>query len=448
VLLSDPCRQPPIRVTAASNPSAPRVHPTSATSRKALQSIELHPVILRTLTSEACAVVRVDGRGAIRTSPLGAEAVRLLRRDASVAAVRARLEARHGAEIDLEPLLAMLVRSGIARRSDGRMVGASAPLRVLDVFRTWWRCYVDLPTRAPHWLLSRLRPALALPLARALSRRRLRHARIGREWETLSARMPHPVAPDQLPALARRHLAELADTDTMARLICYARPEAFGPWLAECVELTGVEHIQRAREAGRGVILAFLHAGAFPLFSVKLPSMGIPFHSFNFGVHFSYRPFDEVSHGHADACGWPRSRFYFRATPSNLASYVRAVRGGEVGVVMPDYLDPGTDRAAAARVRIGEREVLVGAFAGWLARKTRAVIIPCDTTRTARGYRLALHPPVDLAIDPAAPDADADATRQIFARLAPEIERSPESWSFLLTHTPADADVPAAAAAA
>jgi len=242
-------------------------------------------------------------------------------------------------------------------------------------------------------------------------------------------------------------MAALAETDTLARLICYSQPEAFGKWLARSVELTGAEHVERARRAGRGVLLAFLHAGAFPLFSMKLPAAGIPFHSFNFGVGFSYRPLDEVSDRHADAGGWPRSRFYFQATPTSLGRYVRAVRAGEVGVVMPDYLDPATASTAGVRVRVGTREILVGSFAGWLARKTGAVVIPCDTERTARGYRLALHPPVELATDLSGPDADASATREIFARLAPGIERHPESWSFLLTHTPAPgaaADVHAA----
>ncbi|HEX2210499.1 MAG TPA: hypothetical protein VHG93_22660 [Longimicrobium sp.] len=404
-----------------------------------MQSIELHPVLFRTLTTEACAIVRVDGRGAIRTSPLGAEAVRLLRRNPSVAAARAEMEARHGTEVDLDPLLATLVSSGIARQADGHPVPGNTSLRLGNVPRTWWRCSVDLPTRAPHWLLEHLSPARALPLARALNRRRLQRSGTGRAWSTLGARLPRPVEPAALPDLARRHLEELADTDTIARLICYARPRAFGRWLAECVELTGLEHVERARRSGRGVILAFLHAGAFPLFSVKLPSAGIPFHSFNFGVHFSYRPFDAVSDAHADACGWPRSRFYFHGNKSSLASYVRAVRGGGTGVVMPDYLDPATGAEAAVRVRVGEREVLVGSFAGWLARKTGAVILPCDTARTERGYRLALRSPVELASDLAAPDADAAATREIFARLAPGIERNPETWSFLLTHTPANA---------
>lgn len=390
----------------------------------------------------------MDGRGAIRTGTLGAEAVRLFRHNTSLAAVLAQLEARHGTKFDLAPLLATLLSSGIARRVNGQPVGGSTPLRLADGFRTWWRCYVDLPTRAPHWLLRNLRPALALPAAKTLNQHRLGRSSIGRNWDQLASRTPWHVAPADLPALASRHLAELAETDTLARLICYSRPEAFGRWLAEHVELTGAEHVERARQTGRGAILAFLHAGAFPLFSMKLPSIGIPFHSFNFGVHFSYRPFDEVSDGHADACGWPRSRFYFRADKSSLSSYVRAVRAGEVGVVMPDYLDPGTGPAAGARVRVGEREILVGTFAGWLARKTGAIVIPCDTARTARGYRLALQPPVEFTTDFSAPDADASATREIFARLAPEVERVPESWSFLLTHTPAidsPTDIPTSA---
>ena len=317
----------------------------------------------------------------------------------------------------------------------------------MRMLRTWWRCYVDLPTRAPHWLLRSFPPAVALPLAAAMSRRRLVRSKVGRSLHSIGRCMPRSVSPSELPFVGERHVAELAETDALARLICYARSGPFSAWLEKSVELSGLNHLERAREAGRGVILAFLHAGAFPLFSIKLLSAGVPFHSFNFGVQFSYRGFDEVTDAHASACGWPQARFYFRATKSNLRSYVRAVSGGEVGVVLPDYLDPNADHAAAVRVRFGEREILVGSFAGWLARKTGAVIVPCETARTGTGYRLIINPPVEFTTNFSARDADASATAEIFARLSPAIERDPESWSFLLTHTAASAGEASVAAA-
>lgn len=433
--------------------SAPREHPAPACilpkhatfSQPAATwtRVELHPLYIRKLTGTEYAVFRADGRGAIHTRSLGADAVRLLKQVGSVCAARTVLEQAHGTRLDLTPLLESLNRAGLVYRVDGVRVNNDA-LALLDRARCFWRCQVDWSARAPKWLGCALPPAFALPLMRLASRRRIARSAHARSASKIASALPHPTSARAAEGFRVRYLEELAHTDSIARMVCTVTPDSLARWLEHRVEVEGLHHVEHARATGRGVLIVGLHAGAYPITIPTLLWKGVPFHSFNFGMRLVERKPGEVFVEHTRMLGWAASQFYYEATQRNLGRYVRAIRAGGVGLVLPDFFAPDTVPASGRRTEVdvpfGERRVLVHDFAGWLARTTGALVIPCEAIRDRRGrFRVRFSAPVDPV---SAHDRDGDVTRRIFGLLAPAIERNPECWNFLgsYTHAPAAAD--------
>jgi lauroyl/myristoyl acyltransferase len=407
----------------------------------AWQRLVLHPLLIRRITGREYTILRADGRGGIRTRALGAETVRLLRQVESVRAARVILERDHGTRLDFTPLLESLARAGLVREADGVTVNADA-LAPLDIVRCFWRCQIDWAGRAPKWLGAAFPPGLALPLIRATSRRRIALSAHARGVSRVAAALPSSTtSKDAATQLHKRHLEELAHTDSLARMVCTVAPAALARWIERKVRVEGLDHVTRARDAGRGVIIAGLHAGAYPITIPTLLWAGVPFHTFNFGMRLVERKPGEVFAEHSRTLGWAESQFYYEPTQRNISRYVREVRGGGVGLVMPDYFAPDAVPASGRRTEVsvpfGDRRILIHAFAGWLARTTGALVIPAEARREARGgFRVCFGP----AMDPTPSgeeDGDAGVTRRIFGLLAPSIVQSPEHWNFLGTCTQA-----------
>jgi len=141
--------------------------------------------------------------------------------------------------------------------------------------------------------------------------------------------------------------------------------------------------------------------------------------------------------------GWAEPHFYREATQRNLARYVRAVRDGGVGLIMPDYFAqdaaPSSGRRTEVEVPFGERRVLVHDFAGWLARTTGALVIPSEAIRDGHGrFRVRFN----RSIDPAAEaGSHGVVTQRIFGSLSDAIVQNPERWNFLASYTPAPSGV-------
>lgn len=439
-----PTRSTPIPISGSVNIAPPR--PARAPGRKA---VSLHPCFVCPVTTEEYAVVRADGRGAIRTRAAGVEAIHWLHQLGCLDAVRSIMSERHESEVDLSPLVDSLIRAGMVRSVDGADLSAPG-FRVRDVPRCWWRCRVDLPTRLPRLLFRLLPPALALPLAVRVRRRRVARSSHVRALGEIESRLPRAVPSEALPEIAGRHVVALARNDAIVRMVCATPTRPLGAWLERRVRLDGFEHLAAARAGGRGSIVALLHHGPFGLLLPALLVRGVALHSFNFGVEFAERPFHEIFDDHARTGGWARPRFYYSPTPANLRQYVQAIAGGSVGILMPDYhsgagerttyqqyrgIASRSGRGTAVPVPVGRNQMLVHAFAGWVVRRTGAAVVPCTSTESSNGYVFRFHPPLRFGPEVLQQIDDASVVRDIVAALTPAIEAEPEQWAFLLNYT-------------
>lgn len=393
----------------------------------------------------------------MRTRDIGVEAVRLIDKHAELSTVRAMLRHQHGDDVDLVPLLESLHRSGLVCAADGEDI-SSVRISPLAALRCYWRCRVDLSNRAPRWLLRNLPPTAALALVTPLRRRLIRRGPQLAGANRIAARLPRGAGAVDPGELQSRHLAAMARQDALARLLVNARPAALDRWLNRRVRLEGREHLDRARSGGRGVIIAFLHHGPFPLVPVTLLSRGYPVHGFHWFVDFAGRDFSRIFAAHQRECGWAAGTFYGLPNLQRIAAFVRAVSGGGIALVMPDYFDPRRDgrgardqayrggsapslSASTVEVPLGERTLLVHNWIGWLASRTGAAVLPAQAWEEPGGYRVRLGPPVECpAVDAGSPaEAEAQITRTVLGELVPQVVATPEQWTFLSSYvSPSD----------
>lgn len=223
---------------------------------------------------------------------------------------------------------------------------------------------VDLGVRV---LPARVADACGVAMARAVfALRPPARTRLVDNLRRIDSGLP----PGAARALARRafeHFAlSLLDFMRLARLDAGA--------LERAIEVRGAEHLERARTAGRGVILLSAHLGNWEWGAAWLAARGTPIHVVarahrERGVErlFARR---RREHGVATLQGrplWPAAARTLR-------------RGGWIGLM--------TDRRGAPGSAC--------AWAGALARRTGALVLPAVMLRTAPGrYAACFAPPLD-----------------------------------------------------
>ena len=183
------------------------------------------------------------------------------------------------------------------------------------------------------------------------------------------------------------------------------------------VEISGFEHVESARAAGRGVLFVSPHLGNFELGGRCLAAQGL-----------RVAGFAEVPSGRWLAAIYERLRASTGVTVLPLGSDAR---------VAARYLKGGGLLALFADRAIGTRRHVVGFCGGRrplpagpavLARLTGAAVVPSCLARTPEGprrYRWIIEPP--LAAD-ALPADDAAATQVIADHLSAIVRRYPDQW--------------------
>ncbi len=419
------------------------------------RKVRLHPLCVRALGRDEHLVVRLDGKAAIRTRGAGADAVRLLSRNADLRRAMHILDARLGGEVDLSTLLDALLRGGLVKEVDGRSWTA-ARITAVGALRCYWTLKIDPLARVPRLLFRLLPPRLSLRLAYPMRKAAVQRSGQVAFTARVRDRLPVQDGGDSEASLRERHLEAIVRQDVLARMLCDTPPRELDRWLCERVSFTGLSHFEEAKKDGRGVVLACLHHGPFPLIPVKLLSLGIALHGFHWLVDFAGRDFNELFRPHGRLRGWAEGRFYGLPSWKTLPTFVRAVCDGGTAIVMPDFYQAGPtpsgdrDRAfhgtvrvnavrSAVPVPVGRKILLAHGWTGWLAGRAGAATIPVRCAEVGAGeYRVELLPAVPPPPhgDPAAGD---EVTRSVLAALVPDLVRHPTAWTFLMAH-PAFAD--------
>lgn len=210
--------------------------------------------------------------------------------------------------------------------------------------------------------------------------------------------------------IARDHVRLLAKA--IAEILRFPRPRADD--LLERVRFEGWEHVESARSAGRGVIIATAHFGNWELLGAALSANGLP-------LHVLVQPPSQDAFGRLFAAfrsrvgvsTWPN------AGPASLRPALRALARGEALGVLADQHGEAQD----AIVRLFGHRVSAPIGPTFFAGRTGAAVLPVFIIRQPDDTHLVRIYPELLATGDVTADAQA-----LYALYEREISLHPDHW--------------------
>jgi phosphatidylinositol dimannoside acyltransferase len=176
----------------------------------------------------------------------------------------------------------------------------------------------------------------------------------------------------------------------------------------------GMEHLQAAREAGRGGVITMSHYGNWDMAANAAIALGTP-------VTTVMAPLGPESF--TELVLWARQRNHMEVyTPRNAArGLLRALRANRCVGLLCDI--PGAGPTVDVEYCGGP--VPFSAVPAWLALRTGAPLLPAECTRYPHGrHEIVIHQPVAVA-----PGDDERAIMQrVAAALEPAVLRCPAQW--------------------
>jgi phosphatidylinositol dimannoside acyltransferase len=195
--------------------------------------------------------------------------------------------------------------------------------------------------------------------------------------------------------------------------------------LVAACSLTGREHLEAARTAGRGIVLALPHSGNWDVAGVWL-------------VNWLGGPFLTVAERLEPESLYRR----FVAYREGLGMRVVPLTGGErpSSVVLREWLTDGgticllTDRdltGGGVPVRLFGRPTTMPGGPALLAAQTGAALLPAVCQFDGSGWRFVVHPPVPVDGPGRLRDRVSGAMQQVADAFAASIAERPEDWHVL-----------------
>ncbi len=185
-------------------------------------------------------------------------------------------------------------------------------------------------------------------------------------------------------------------------------------WLASVVRIEGLEHLQRVKEEGRGVILLGGHFTCMMLCGRAL-ALRLPFRVM---VKRAKNPLFDALMRHY------RQKFYAGVIDNHdLRNMVRALKDNQICWYAPDQ-DFGRRHAVFAPFMGVQTATLT--ITARLAKLSGAAVLPISYLRLpeGKGYRIVIYPPLD---DFPSGDAVRDATR-VNQLIEEQIQEAPEQY--------------------
>ncbi len=236
--------------------------------------VALLPLTIRSVGGQ-CLLLRMDTGAMVRTSPLGAEAVRLLRKGNSIGRVKAVLGEKYGfraENVDLTPLLhSLAVKDLIVRIGEEPLLSKLDPVWT----RKWRSASRSLAARLIAFAIRYVPLSSLLPLL--YEQRQERSPQMLARVEANLGR----AAGLQLPAGERRRVAQL-NCDLLLRthidrlLVSTLSPRRLRQWFDEYMTVEGGARLEEAIRSGKRVVLCGFHTGSYSLLPYLLAAKGYP----------------------------------------------------------------------------------------------------------------------------------------------------------------------------
>lgn len=209
--------------------------------------------------------------------------------------------------------------------------------------------------------------------------------------------------------VARHHLRNLSRC--IAEILRFPRPNADD--VLSRVRFEGWEHVEAAREAGKGVVMVTAHFGNWELLGAAVTAKGLP-------LHVLVQPpsqdaFGRLFHEFRARVGvatWPN------AGPASLRPVLRALARNEALGLLADQHGESQD----AIVRLFGHPVSAPTGPFFFARRTGARVLAMFTIRQPDHTHVVRIHPVPVTADA---EADAQALYSLYER---EIRENPDHW--------------------
>ena len=184
------------------------------------------------------------------------------------------------------------------------------------------------------------------------------------------------------------------------------------------VVISGYEHLQRARQQGRGVLLLTAHIGNWEMAPAVYPLLGAK------GA-VVYRPLDQPALDRAFRMIRSRNDTRLIANRRAMREILRALREGRmVGLL----LDQNVDWYEGVFARFFGRRACTNKGLALLAMKTRAPVVPVFLLRLPDGFKIDIRPPVPLC-DSGDKTRDVDTNTQRYNdAIEAAVRRNPDQW--------------------
>jgi lauroyl/myristoyl acyltransferase len=411
--------------------------------------VKLYPFLIRRNNSKDYSLIRLGCRTVtvLWTTQFGVVASKLLSKGCSAAEASARMSHMFRcARVDLQPLLKALYETRMIRSINGEPIESEAP----SLARQWkqrleWlrmrtavvasRAFIrNLPIPIAHRTMCLLRPKW--------SRRKTQEV-CGQAQRNLTSVFAGSLSEKRIRGLAHDYLEEQIRKEVDLALL-NALPEIqVGKWLRRCCTFQGLEYLDNALAAGKGVLLSSFHFSSAHLIVLLLWLRGYSFTGAG-GLNRSDRnrvlPFDDPQLEAAlKGCG--TVKWFTTMTLESALSICRTVNQGGLGLVFPDGfttrskadVDLYFGHSAALYKRAHCNVPFLGRAAQgntgvpWIYKQSTAPLIPIKVVRDSfHRFQIIVGP--ELKLDRTA--SLEKITAGLYATLEREVALDPAAWAY------------------
>ncbi|MGB9457561.1 MAG: lysophospholipid acyltransferase family protein [Bryobacteraceae bacterium] len=388
-------------------------------SAKDSDRVALLPLTIRSV-GDQCLLLRMDTGAMVRTSSLGAEAVRLLRKGNSIGRVKAVLGEKYGfraENVDLTPLLhSLAVKDLIVKIGEEPLLSRLDPVWT----RKWRSASRALAARSIAFAIRYVPLSSLLPLL--YEQRQERSPQMLARVEGNLGRAPGL----RLPAADRRRVAQL-NCDLLLRthidrlLVSTVPPRRLREWFEEYMTVEGGAGLEEAVRSGKRVVLCGFHTGSYSLLPFLLAAKGYPVTALIHAAKAEQQTAEQTVVRLAKAgLGHDLALAYGSL---GVCALSRALDAGRAVLILPDAFVAN----AGHGVPVDFLGVNLRPSTGleWLCRSREVEVFPVYLQTAPDGrYRLIIDQGISVQ-----PDRPQDAiTKRVYSVLEKVVADAPEQW--------------------